>query len=231
MESEHSILVIEDDAHIRELIEFNLSKQGFKVSSSETGSDGLQKASELKPHLIILDLMLPKMDGLSVLRRIRESAPIRKTPVLVLTAKTDESDILVGLELGADGYMGKPFSIKELVARVRALLRRSGDDLQPPLSSGQIEIGPVRIDVERHEVYLEGAPLSLTLAEFRILQCLGSKPGKVFTREELIGQMTGGEVVVVDRNIDVHIRSIRKKLDQHADLIITIRGIGYKCKG
>ena len=175
--------------------------------------------------------MLPQMDGVSVLRKLRESEKTRRLPVLMLTAKTDESDILVGLELGADDYMAKPFSVKEVVARIRAILRRSSTSSDQTAKSQKISLGPIVMDVDNHEIFLDGASLILTLAEFRIVQSLVSKPGRVFTREELIGHMTGGDVVLVDRNIDVHIRSIRKKFDQHADLIVTIRGVGYKCKG
>ena len=138
---------------------------------------------------------------------------------------------MVGLELGADDYMAKPFSVKEVIARIRAILRRSSEGPSETLKSQKITLGPIVMDVDNHEIFLDGTPLTLTLAEFRIIQSLITKPGRVFTREELIGHMTGGDVVLVERNIDVHIRSIRKKLEQHADLIVTIRGVGYKCKG
>lgn len=231
MSVEEMILIVEDDRHISELLEFNLLKQGYRVLTSETGTEGLRLASEKNPSLVVLDVMLPQMDGVSVLRKLRESEKTRRLPVLMLTAKTDESDILVGLELGADDYMAKPFSVKEVVARIRAILRRSSGSGDDTAKSQKISLGPIVMDVDNHEIFLDGAPLTLTLAEFRIVQSLVGKPGRVFTREELIGHMTGGDVVLVDRNIDVHIRSIRKKFDQHADLIVTIRGVGYKCKG
>jgi len=230
MIDQEKIVVIEDDPDISELLHFNLTKQGFHVVCFDSGRKALEALQEQKPNLIILDVMLPEMDGISVLRRTRENQATRKIPVLMLTAKNEESDILVGLELGADDYMAKPFSIKELIARVRAILRRVGDPDSRTTQSPRLELGPISMDVERHELYIDGAPVSFTLAEFRILQCLLSKPGRVFTREELITNMTGGEVTLVDRNIDVHIRSIRKKLDRFADMVITIRGIGYKCK-
>lgn len=231
MSGEEVILIVEDDRHISELLEFNLLKQGYRVLTSGTGSEGLKMATEKNPNLVVLDVMLPQMDGVSVLRKLRESEKTRRLPVLMLTAKTDESDVLVGLELGADDYMAKPFSVKEVIARIRAILRRSSDSPSEVPKSQRIILGPIVMDVDNHEIFLDGSPLILTLAEFRIVQSLISKPGRVFTREELIGHMTGGDVVLVDRNIDVHIRSIRKKLEQHADLIITIRGVGYKCKG
>jgi len=231
MSMEEVILVVEDDRHISELLEFNLLKQGYRVLTAETGTEGLKLALEKTPSLVVLDVMLPQLDGVSVLRKLRESEKTRQTPVLMLTAKTDESDILVGLELGADDYMAKPFSVKEVIARIRAILRRSSGVQGETTKSQKITLGPIVMDVDNHEIFLDGAPLILTLAEFRIVQSLVSKPGRVFTREELIGHMTGGDVVLVDRNIDVHIRSIRKKFDLHADLIVTIRGVGYKCKG
>jgi DNA-binding response OmpR family regulator len=228
--SQDKIVVIEDDPDISELIQFNLTKQGFKVSCYDSGKKGFQGIEESKPDLVVLDVMLPEMDGISVLRKLKENPSTRKIPVLMLTAKNEESDILIGLELGADDYIPKPFSVKELTARVRAVLRRVGEGERNTVVSPRLEVGPLSMDVERHELYLNGSPLVFTLAEFRILQCLISKPGRVFTREELISTMTGGEVSLVDRNVDVHIRSIRKKLDKYADMIITIRGIGYKCK-
>lgn len=231
---DEKILIIEDDSDISELVQYNLMKEGYFVQVASDGELGLSQAVEQKPNLIILDLMLPGLDGLSVCRKLKAHQATMDTPIVMLTAKGEESDIVVGLEMGADDYISKPFSPKELVARVRAVLRRPRGDAPPkmPLSSGQniLSNGPISIDHERHEVWLNGESLVLTLAEYRLLATLLSRPGRVFTREQLLEKITGGEVYVIDRNVDVHIRSIRKKLGHEADMILTVRGVGYKCR-
>ena len=224
-----TILVIEDDPDISELIQYNLEKNGFKALIAEDGEEGLHKAETKKPALILLDLMLPGMDGLEVCRKLKQSGKTSGIPVIMVTAKGEESDVVVGLEVGADDYIPKPFSPRELVARVRALLRRAGGSPEPA-EGKKSESGPVSVDPERHEARIRGKPLSLTLAEFRLLQALISSPGRVFTRDQLLDRITGGEVVIVDRNVDVHVRSIRKKMGRDGALIETVRGVGYKLK-
>jgi phosphate regulon transcriptional regulator PhoB len=222
------VLIVEDDPDILELVQYNLQRKGYEVIPINNGESGLKLAKDKKPDLIILDLMLPGMGGLMVCQQLKEDARTRDIPIIMLTAKSDENDIVTGLEMGADDYVAKPFSPKELVARVRALLRRSSDQELPEASC--VEIGPVKIDKDRHEVFLRGRPVSFTLAEFKLLTALAQKPGRVFTRDQLLERITGGDTYLIDRNIDVHVRAIRKKLEDDAELIQTIRGVGYKCR-
>ena len=226
---EEKILLIEDDADISELLQYNFEREGYKVFIAGDGELGLRQASQLVPDLIVLDLMLPGLDGLSVCRKLRAHPQTQEIPIVILTAKGEESDVVIGLEMGADDYVTKPFSPKELLARIRAVLRRPR---QTPATSGsgRRSVGPVTIDQERHEVWLFKEPLVLTLAEYRLLSTLISRPGRVFTREQLLEKITGGEAYVIDRNVDVHVRAIRKKLGDEAEFIITVRGVGYKCR-
>jgi DNA-binding response OmpR family regulator len=222
------ILLIEDDADISELVQYNLEREGYKVYASGDGELGLDLAGQLKPDLIVLDLMLPGLDGLAVCRKLR-GGPFGDVPIVMLTAKGEESDVVIGLEMGADDYVTKPFSPRELIARIRAVLRRPrGGAADGP--TGRRTVGPVTIDPERHEVFYRDQPIQLTLAEYRLLSALTSRPGRVFTREQLLEKITGGEVYVIDRNVDVHVRAIRKKLEGDADFIVTVRGVGYKCR-
>ena len=225
--SKSTVLVIEDDTDLRELIEYNLKTAGFNLLSAEDGEIGLAIAIDKNPDIIVLDIMLPGMDGLTVCRRLRENEKSQNTPIVMLTAKSEESDIVIGLELGADDYMTKPFSPKELVARVKAVLRRGHTTNDKPR---KIQAGPLSIDLEKHEVRINSEEIKLTLAEFNLLKMLVSRPGRVFTREQLIESVSGADTFVIDRNIDVHIRALRKKIGTHRDSILTIRGIGYKWK-
>lgn len=221
------ILIIEDESDIIELLQYNLEREGFQVFSARNGDRGVVEANLRKPHLILLDLMLPGQDGLQVCQQIRQRSELSKTPIIMLTAKGEESDKVLGLGLGADDYVTKPFSPKELIARIKAVLRRGGPAVA---ESGQnrIEFGPVVLDPARHEVLLREKQISLTAAEFKILKALLSSPGRVFTRDQLLEKLTGGGSFVLDRNIDVHIGMIRKKLGDDGKLISTIRGVGYK---
>ena len=227
--AEERILLIEDDSDIAELVQYNLEREGYRVHVSGDGELGLKQALQLRPDMIVLDLMLPGLDGLTVCRRLKASPQTQDVPILMLSAKGEESDVVIGLEMGADDYVAKPFSPKELVARIRAVLRRPRAPTEAQLG-GRRTIGPVTIDPERHEVYLRGSSVNLTLAEYRLLSALTSRPGIVFTREQLLEKITGGDVYVIDRNVDVHVRAIRKKLGDDADFIITVRGVGYKCR-
>jgi DNA-binding response OmpR family regulator len=172
--------------------------------------------------------MLPGMEGLEVCRELRRREATSTIPLIMLTAKGDEADIVLGLGLGADDYVTKPFSPKQLIARIRAVLRR-GTARPATDTVERIDRGPLIIDTARHEVRLDGTPVTLTLAEFRILHALAATPDRVFTRDQLLDKITQGKSVIIDRNVDVHVRAIRKKLGRHGDRIVTVRGVGYKC--
>lgn len=221
------IVVIEDEADIREVIEHNLLREGFEASASADGEKGLRLVQKESPDLVLLDLMLPGMDGLDVCRELKADSRTQAIPVIMVTAKGEESDIVLGLGIGADDYVTKPFSPKELIARVKAVLRR-GPMSQEGDGREKITRGDVVIDLGRHEVLIEGQPAVFTATELRLLHFLASHPGRVFTRSRLLSKVFGDDSFVIDRNIDVHIRSIRKKLGAHRDLIETIRGVGYR---
>ncbi len=235
------ILIVEDEADIRELIQFNLEREGFKTRVAKNGQEGLELAMSQTPDLILMDIMMPVCDGLTALRKIREisSGALKQTPVVMLTAKGEETDIVLGLELGADDYVMKPFSPKELTARIRAVLRRTKDDSRagatvtdktPSSSVEKMKAGPIEIDTEKHLAFSRGKPLVLTLAEFNLLKVLISKPGRVFTRDQILEKISGADTYVIDRNVDVHVRAVRKKLEDDAEFIQTVRGVGYKCR-
>ncbi len=228
MSAKETVLIIEDDPDIVELVQYNLEREGYRVHSAGDGEKGLKEAASRKPSLILLDLMLPGIEGLEVCRRLKASTETDAIPVIMLTAKGEESDIVLGLGLGADDYVTKPFSPKELVARIQAVLRRGAFSRETGEIPDRIEAGPVAIDSGRHEVTVHGKPVALTLAEFRLLSALAAAPGRVFTRDTLVERITGGRSIVIDRNIDVHVRAIRKKLKRAADCIQTVRGVGYK---
>jgi len=223
------ILIIEDDPDIVELVQYNLEREGFSVSSADNGENGLRKARETVPDLILLDLMLPGMGGIDVCRSLKEKTETGPVPVIMLTAKSEESDVVLGLEMGADDYVAKPFSPRELVARVRTVLRRL-DKAETDGPRTRLQRGGVTLDATRHEVLVNGESVPFTRAEFRLLWMLVQKPGRVFTRDDLLDRITDGEAIILDRNVDVHVSAIRKKLGDHSNLIQTVRGVGYKCK-
>jgi two-component system phosphate regulon response regulator PhoB len=221
------ILIIEDEPDIIEVLKYNLEKHHFTVASAASGEAGLKAAGELLPDLVLLDLMLPGIDGLEVCRRLRDDARTRDIPVVMLTAKGTESDVVVGLTLGADDYIVKPFSTSELMARIKAVLRRT----EPREGEAQGEIlssGPLRVDLSKHVASLDGAPIELTLSEFKLLTFLMKKKGRVFTRDQLLDAVVGPDVFVTARNIDVHVAALRKKLGKCGGCIITVRGVGYR---
>ncbi len=221
-----SVLIIEDDTDIRELLEYNLSSYGFHCVSEESGEAGLRRIRQSPVDLILLDIMLPGENGIEILKRIKSDDRLKATPVVMVSAKSQESDVVLGLELGADDYIAKPFSPSELIARIKSVLRRTlyKDDTHEP----QVSLGPLRIDPLRYDVFLESKKLSLTLTEFKIVYALAKSPGVAFTREQLLSKINNDQTFVIDRNIDVHVRAIRRKLNDHANLITTVRGIGYK---
>jgi len=218
------IAALDDEADILELLKVNLQKAGYRFEGFQEAEDLYRYLAREKPTLILLDLMLPDTDGLEVCRHIRKSEGLAQIPIIMLTARGDESDKVVGLELGADDYVTKPFSVKELVARIHAVLRRPGGGE----AARRISVGTLVIDLDKFEVTAEGARIELTVTEFKILQLLASRRGRVFTRDQILDFLWGTEKAVVDRTVDVHIRNLRDKLGASASLIINIRGVGYK---
>jgi len=225
--SRQRILVIEDEIDILEVVEYNLQNEGFAVLRSLDGEGGFEIARDQRPDLILLDLMLPGMSGLEVCRRLKQDELTREIPVIMLTARAEESDVIVGLGLGADDYVTKPFRPRELCARVVAVLRRAG-----AASSGgnpdRVRVGGLLVDARRHEILVDDAPVVVTATEFKILQLFAGQPGRVFTREQIAAHAMGKMAYPGDRNIDVHIKSIRKKLGPRRELIETVRGVGYR---
>ena len=221
------VLVVEDEESFREALEFMLSKEGFEVALAATGTDALVEFDRNGADLILLDLMLPGMSGTEVCRTIRTKS---KVPIIMVTAKADEVDKVVGLEIGADDYVTKPFSSRELVARIRAVLRRNADFEEDPIVS-TLEVGPVRIDIERHKVSVRGEPISLPLKEFDLLELLMRNAGRVLTRGQLIDRIWGSNYVGDTKTLDVHIKRLRAKIEQDPAEpvhILTVRGLGYK---
>ncbi len=220
------ILVIDDEEDILELVKYNLSKEGFLVTCATNGEQALKLAAELLPDLIILDLMLPGIDGLDVCRRLKHEEKTRKLPVIMLTAKGEEADVVTGLELGADDYVVKPFSPRVLLARIKAALRRTGTDESPDQDA--IRRGEITINPSRHEVLVQGEPMELTATEFRILHFLAKRPGWVFTREQIINAIRGHDYPVTERSVDVQVVGLRRKLGRAGNCIETVRGVGYR---
>ena len=221
-----TIVVIEDERDILDLIQYNLEREGFRVIASRNGDEGLDTVRRSSPDLVLLDLMLPGLDGLEICRRLKGDSLTRSLPVVMVTAKGEESDVVLGLGVGADDYITKPFSPKELVARVKAVLRRG--PLQEEAESERISAHGIVIDAGRHEVRVDDKPVSFTATEFRLLHFLASRPGRVFTRDQLLSRVIGDSTMVIDRNIDVHVRAVRKKLGDRRDAIETVRGVGYR---
>lgn len=225
--SKTKLVVIEDEQDILDIITYNLEREGFKVFTAKDGNSGLSMVRKEDPNLVILDLMLPGIDGIEVCRRLKNDSLTSSIPVIMLTAKSEESDVVLGLGIGADDYLTKPFSTKELIARVKAVLRRG--PLREDRGKGErIVFEGLKIDAARHQVYINEEPVYFTATEFRLLYFLASHPGRVFTRDQLLSRVIGEDATVIDRNIDVHIRSIRKKLQDARHLIETIRGVGYR---
>lgn len=219
------ILIVEDDRSLAEVLDYNLRQDGYHTLVANDGQEGLRQAKLRTPDLVVLDLMLPMVDGLEICRRLRADPVTRNILVLMLTAKSEETDEVVGFSVGTDDYVAKPFSVKVLLERIRALLRRrEGNSVNGSVLVSQ----GVMVDRERHRVTVEDKPLDLTPSEFGLLEALVRQPGRVFSRSELIDAALGGDSLVLERTIDVHIRSLRKKLGPHAVLVETVRGIGYR---
>ena len=220
-----TILVIDDERDLIDLVRYNLEKEGFEVIAATDGQSGLEVASKHAPDLVVLDLMMPGFDGLQVCQRLRADPRTARMPVIMLTAKATEADRIVGLELGADDYITKPFSPQEVVARVKAVLRRVAAQHEQP---AVVRSGELQIDLLGHEVTVNGNRVGLTATEFRILHLLVSRPGRVFNRDEIISSASTNDSAVFDRTVDVHMMSVRRKLGAAGDQIETVRGFGYK---
>ena len=226
-ERTRKVLVVEDEKDIRELVRYNLERAGFRVAVSGDGQEGLERVFAERPDALVVDLMLPGLSGLEILRELRGEPTTRELPVVVLTARAAEMDTLLGFEHGADDYVTKPFSPRELVARLHALLRRS----RPSTDSPAIEAGPLRIDLGAREATFRGRALALTPREFDLLVFLAQKPGRVVSREEMLRKVWGYDFLGDTRTVDVHIRRLRQKLGDHERAIATVLGAGYKWVG
>jgi two-component system phosphate regulon response regulator PhoB len=220
------ILVVEDEEDIQELLEYTLLNAGYRVDVTDRGEEALEIVQEHSPSLMVLDLMLPGLDGLEVCRRLKGDEVTSEMPVIILTAKGEEEDVIAGFDAGADDYVTKPFSPKVLAARVAAVLRRSPETR--PDAEGAVNYGEIRIHPGRHEVTVEGESIPLTHTEFRILHFLASRPGWVFSRTQIVRAVHGEDYPVTGRSVDVQVASLRKKLGPAAQHISTVRGVGYK---
>jgi DNA-binding response OmpR family regulator len=221
------IAVVDDEPDILKLISFNLEKENFMVKTYENGRILFEKVREISPDLIVLDIMLPGMDGFEICRKLKNQDELSSIPVIMLSAKDEVIDKVVGLELGADDYLAKPFEIKELVARIKAVLRRGTERKV----DGILYLNEnLKMNLDKYEVHKEKEKINLTITEFKILQILGQKKGIVFSREKILNALWGNEKWVFDRTIDVHIRNIRKKLNCKKDIIENIRGVGYRIR-
>jgi two-component system phosphate regulon response regulator PhoB len=223
-----NIFVVEDEEDILELLRYHLTREGYTVTTAARGEEAVKEIPRKTPNLILLDLMLPGLDGLEVCRTLKKDPKTATIPIVMVTAKGEESDVVAGLELGADDYITKPFSMKVLIARVRAVLRRRREP--PAEKNALIRIHDVEINPGRHEVLLEGKPVEMTFSELRILHLLASRPGWVMTREQIVDAVRGEDYAVTDRAVDVQIVGIRRKLGSRADYIETVRGVGYRFK-
>lgn len=220
------ILCVDNEQNILDLLVFNLEASGYSISATHSGKDAIPIAIETAPSLVILDLKLPDISGFDVCKALRANPSTSTTPIIILSAVSNETDVILAFELGADDYITKPFSVRELLARVKAVLRRSVNSSQDEL----IRIGPLTIDSENYEAFRNGEKMALTLKEYELLRLLASSPGKVLTRDFLLDRIWGYEFYGETRTVDVHIRHIRQKLGDDAGIIETVRGVGYKMR-
>ncbi len=222
-----TVLVIDDEPELVKLIDYNLTKAGYLVLTAKDGEAGLAAARRHAPDLAILDVMMPGLDGFEVCKRLRQDPGTSALPILMLTAKAEEADRVLGLELGADDYLTKPFGVRELQARVKALLRRAEAQ---GVSSEVLRVGKITVDASRRVVTAGGKEVALTATEFNLLRALAERRGRVISREDLISLARGEDVAVVDRTVDVHVAALRRKLGRFGELIETVRGVGYRLK-
>lgn len=223
------ILVVDDEEDLLELVNYNLSKEGYRVQCVGTGEEALEEARQSLPDLIVLDLLLPHVDGLEVCRLLKSDPKTASIPIIMLTAKSEEADVVAGLELGADDYLTKPFSPRVLLARIKALLRRKANK-EPVDDTGTIRVRQLVIHPGRHEVLLKGLPVDLTYTEFKLLHFLARKPGWAFTRGQIVDAVKGEDYPVTERSVDVQVVGLRKKLGDFGSNIETVRGVGYRFK-
>lgn len=223
------ILVVDDERDILDLVEYNLSKEGYHVTCVDSGEEALEKARLLSPDLILLDLMLPGVDGLEVCKKLKQDYKTKNISIVMLTAKGEEADIVAGLEMGADDYVTKPFSPRILLARVKSVLRRVRENLIAARDE-VIHIADLVIDPGRHKVLLDDDPVDLTFSEFYLLHTLAQRPGWVYTRYQIVDALRGDDYPVTERAVDVLVVGLRKKLKKHGNLIQTVRGVGYRFK-
>jgi two-component system phosphate regulon response regulator PhoB len=223
--SKQTILIIEDERALVEVLTYNLRKEGFEIQSATDGQDGLRRAQTTLPDLIVLDLMLPVVEGLEVCRVLKSGARTRDIPLLMLTARSEEVDEIVGFQMGADDYVTKPFKIKPLIQRIKALLRRKKS---VGTEGDVVAAGGIEIDRAQHRAMVAGEQLNLTPTEFRLLWALVRQPGRAFSRHELMESAMGDDALVLERTIDVHVKSLRQKLGARAEQIETVRGVGYR---
>lgn len=219
------ILVVDDEPDLLELVRFNLAQSGFEVETAETAAEAVEAVRHRVPDLLVLDLMLPDLPGTEVCRQLRSDPSLRELPIIMLTAKSEEVDRIVGFELGADDYVTKPFSPRELTLRVQAILRRARTAPEP---KAVVQRGAIRLDSERHRCTVEGEPVDLTAKEFQLLATLMGRPGYVMSRQRLLDTVWGSDITVTERTIDTHLKRLREKLGPAADLIETVRGVGYR---
>jgi two-component system phosphate regulon response regulator PhoB len=222
------ILVVDDEEDILELVRYNLAREGFQVECAATGEGALKKVGSDNFDLIVLDLMLPRIDGLEVARHLKKNARTQQIPIVMLTAKGEEADVVAGLEIGADDYVTKPFSPRVLTARIRAVLRRGAVEAEG--DSPVLKVHDLVIHPGRRSVTVKGAPVQLTFTEFQVLYFLARRPGWVFTRSQIVDAVRGDDYPVTDRSVDVQIVGLRKKLGDCGDYIETVRGVGYRFK-
>ncbi|MFO0705771.1 MAG: response regulator transcription factor [Nitrospira sp.] len=222
------VLIVEDEKDILQLVKLYLDKEGYRTVTASTGSEALVQARAEKPDLVILDLMLPEIDGLEVCKRLRAAPDTAMVPIIMLTAKAEESDTVIGLELGADDYVTKPFSPKTLVARVKALFRRL--ERKPDDGPSRYTYGPLVMDLTRHEITVKGKEVQLTAKEFGLLEHLLKHPGRVLTRDVLLNAVWGYEYYGTTRTVDVHVRRLKQKLPLLDDAIVSVKSLGYKLK-
>ena len=221
----HKIYIVEDEPDIRETLKYNFSSEGFKVFTAPDGEEALSNIKKVLPDVLILDLMLPGVSGLDVCKSIRADDDIRDMSIIMLTAKGEEIDRVIGFELGADDYVTKPFSVRELILRVKVLLKKQRESL---VENKLVTFGPIRIDLDAHELRINDKEIVLTALEFKLLQHLVKRKGRVQTREQLLGDVWGYSAEVTTRTVDTHIKRLREKLGNTSDYIQTIRGVGYR---
>ena len=222
------VCIIEDEEDIREILTLQLQRDGYETISAESGEEGIRLVREQVPSLVLLDLMLPGVDGLDVCRSLREAKETKDIPIIMITARGEEADIVTGLEMGADDYITKPFSPRVVMSRVKTVLRRGGRSTPDP--AGTMDYGPIHVDPARHIVTVHEKAIDLTATEFKLLVFLISRPGWVFTRQQIVDNVRGEDYAVTERSVDVQVVGLRKKLGEDAAFIETVRGVGYRAR-